>query len=547
MGAIQKRLSDPNSHLIKEWDYEKNLGLNPKSISINSQQKVWWKCSKDSCHNWEASIQSRAYGTGCPYCSGRYASATNNLTITHPKLSQQWHPTKNGNHKPEQFLAGSYKYAWWVCSEGHEWFAQIRSKAQAKEANCPFCRNVKPHESNLLKNIHPELYKQIHLSKNKNLDTNTLTVGGHKKIWWKCPNGKDHEWLISVYSRVKGTGCPICQGLKVVESNCLFTTHPLLSQEWHQEKNKLLTPQDVQYKSEKKVWWQCKLDSSHIWRASINNRSKMSGTGCPYCSNKKVSKTNNLQAVNPDLAREWHPTKNNTLTPDQVLPMTNKKYWWICPKGSDHEWLAAPNWRHRNKCPFCSNQRVSNTNNLQVVFPELAKEWHPSKNSDLLPKDVIAGSGKKVWWMCSKESKHEWMATPDHRKKGRGCPFCLLKQQQLLYDVIKEFLPGYTVLWNHKHDGMRFSHSNAKMELDIFIPELKLAFEYQGEQHYFAIEGWISEENVNKIQKRDQEKRIKAEELGIQLIEVPYTWNGDRKEIEKILNSIQQIFGQMKK
>ena len=31
-------------------------------------------------------------------------------------------------------------------------------------------------------------------------------------------------------------------------------------------------------------------------------------------------------------------------------------------------------------------------------YPHLVKEWHPTKNGDLTPKDVTYGSNKKVWW-----------------------------------------------------------------------------------------------------------------------------------------------------
>ena len=53
--------------LLKDWNYEKNLSLTPKDVSIGSGKKVWWKCSK--CGNeWEAKIFNRSNGTGCPYC-----------------------------------------------------------------------------------------------------------------------------------------------------------------------------------------------------------------------------------------------------------------------------------------------------------------------------------------------------------------------------------------------------------------------------------------------------------------------------------------------
>jgi integrase len=44
-------------------------------------------------------------------------------------------------------------------------------------------------------------------------------------------------------------------------------------------------------------------------------------------------------------------------------------------------------------------------------------QWHPSKNTDVLPKDMLSDSTRKYWWVCSK--KHEWEAAP-----GTDCPIC---------------------------------------------------------------------------------------------------------------------------
>jgi len=53
-----------------------------------------------------------------------------------------------------------------------------------------------------------------------------------------------------------------------------------------------------------------------------------------------VVKSNCLATVKPELTKEWHPTKNGSLTPYDVVIFSNKKVWWKCPEGDDHEWLA---------------------------------------------------------------------------------------------------------------------------------------------------------------------------------------------------------------
>ena len=61
---------------------------------------------------------------------------------------------------------------------------------------------------------------------------------------------------------------------------------------------------------------------------------------------------------------------------------------------------------------------------LQAANPKLASEWHPEKNGKLTPADVVAGSVKKVWWICPKGSDHVWLATIASRNSGCGCPYC---------------------------------------------------------------------------------------------------------------------------
>ena len=65
-----------------------------------------------------------------------------------------------------------------------------------------------------------------------------------------------------------------------------------------------------------------------------------------------------------------------------------------------------------------------NKKSLAKLNPSLAKEWHPTKNGDLTAYDVTLGSGKKIWWKCSKGKDHEWEAIIVNRNKGIGCPIC---------------------------------------------------------------------------------------------------------------------------
>jgi hypothetical protein len=133
------------------------------------------------------------------------------------------------------------------------------------------------------------------------------------------------------------------------------------------------------------------------------------------------AKKNSLLIKNPALAKEWHPSKNVKLTPKDVTPGSHKKVWWICSKG--HEWKARVFSRDNGHgCPYCSGRLATEENNLQVIYPNLAKEWHPTKNKSLTPREVKPFANRKVWWIC--KNGHDWQAYINHRANGNPCPYC---------------------------------------------------------------------------------------------------------------------------
>ena len=129
----------------------------------------------------------------------------------------------------------------------------------------------------------------------------------------------------------------------------------------------------------------------------------------------------------PEIANEWHPTKNGKLTPLDLAGGSDRIVWWKCPKGKDHEWQTSPNKRtsRGDGCTICSGKKIVKSNSLETLFPKIAKEWHPSKNGALTPNIVGRGTNKIVWWRCSESPKHQWQANISNRTGlGNGCPFC---------------------------------------------------------------------------------------------------------------------------
>jgi len=343
----------------------------------------------------------------------------------------------------------------------------------------------KVNNKNRLSVVNLSLAKEWHPTKNGDLTPNDVSFGSNKKVWWyrkEC----NHEWDAIINARSGGSGCPYCSNHRVCIDNCLATLNPKLAAEWHSTKNGELTPHDVMPNSSKKVWWR-KKECDHEWEAVISSRNQ--GAGCSCCAGRQVCVDNCLATLRPDLAEEWHLDKNECLTPYNVTINSSKKVWWY-KKDCKHEWESTV--AHRNfsgrGCPYCAGQKVCIDNCLATLRPDLAAEWHSIKNGDLTPYDVTRGSGKKVWWY-RKECSHEWEARINKRYNGRGCPLCpQSKSETIMGIVLGEIFSNNIIYENYKNFDWNISFKGNLMTIDRFVEGIRLAIEYDGEQHFVPIE-----------------------------------------------------------
>lgn len=249
----------------------------------------------------------------------------------------------------------------------------------------------------------------------------------------------------------------------------LQSKKPELAKQWHPDKNMLLTPNDVSSGSGKKVWWIC--SKNHEWKAVISSRNQ--GIGCPYCAGQRPTTDRNFATKYPELLKELDFIKNNNLDPEKLSPRASQKVWWKCNK--DHSWQATISNRTRrqynNACPYCTNRKLCNENSLARLRPDIAQDWHPTKNNALTPSDVIAGGGIKVWWIC--KHGHEWQATVGTRvNNSTGCPKCTLHTSRIEIAVYSEMLALFPdSVWQEKIE---------RYECDIFIKNKNIGIEIDG-------------------------------------------------------------------
>ena len=354
--TAQKRSSLEKEYpsLAAQWHPEKNGTLKPSMVLSHSNYKAWW--IGDCGHEWITPVAVRTRGNGCPYCSGKTVlKGFNDLKTLFPDIARSWHPCKNDDKTPDMFTAGSGYRAYWLCDVcGQEWQAQINNRT-GRKGGCPYCAHIKPIEGkNDLATVCPELMKEWHYAKNSNVDPTKLLPNSNKKVWWKCAQcGLEYQAIIS--NRQKGTGCKRCAGQVLIPGeNDLATLYPQLAKEWDYETNHI-SPREVFASSNKKYYWTCAL--GHRWQAAPNSRKDK---GCPYCSGNKVLKGfNDIQTTYPEIAKEWHPTKNQGLEPTEVSKGYTKKVWFLCSECHNaYESFIGNKIKGFGKCPVCSPRKT---------------------------------------------------------------------------------------------------------------------------------------------------------------------------------------------
>lgn len=260
---------------------------------------------------------------------------------------------------------------------------------------------------------------------------------------------------------------------------------PEIAAEWDTEANGDLTPFMLRPKSGRVVYWRCANGHQYTYRVAKRTDD---GRGCPQCSSRNATGTTSLAALRPDLAAQWHPTKNER-TPHEVTCGSKRVVWWCCAEDPSHEWEASPLNRSRpgggrtTGCPFCAGKRVTSETSLLGQCPEIAREWHPTRN--LSSADQISiGSSKPAWWLC--DQGHEFSArvhdrvgvlTRDGSRRGSGCPYCtgnlrwtafVLQRWVAAHD---EDLGSSRAAWTAEMqaEGLSFTTSSVRPIVDAFF------------------------------------------------------------------------------
>jgi hypothetical protein len=325
----------------------------------------------------------------------------------------------------------------------------------------------RPPSSNLAVD-RPALAAEWHPSLNDALTPADVSCWTRRSVWWQCPEG--HDYRARIASRSNGLRCPRCQSLAWV--------NPVLAAEWHPSRNGDLTAWDVKSHSSQRVWWCCQ--AGHEWKVSIDNRAN--GRGCAQCSGHITSTgrvRGTLQEQAPEIAAEWHPTKNGALQPSGVFSHSGRMVWWRCVHG--HAWEAQIKSRvtQHTKCGQCSGRAATPERNLRTQAPASADLWHPTRNERLTPDDVTSGSDRVVWWRCA--NGHEWQGKVSDRVRAPRCPECQLVHRSMMEVRIEfEVSAFFKVADDHKVEV-----AGGRVErVDMVLPDERVVVEYDGARYH---------------------------------------------------------------
>ena len=434
--------------LLEEWDYAKNSANDtfPEDFTTHSKEKVWWKCA--ACGNgWQATIKNRVdNNSGCPTCmkynrtsfpeqaivfylsmiyscvengyTKIFGSTNRELDIYIPAIrtgieydGKVWHSNKRAQKTDAQ------KYE--VCRQNG--IRLIRVSEREQFALVPNCDDFIWREDLTDKGLDQVIRRIIALISKQEISVDVEMDRGN---------------IMKQY-------------ITVIKNKSIQVKYPVACKEWDWQKNKGITPEMINASSNVKYWWRCEL--GHSYKATPGNKLGKR-QGCPICSGRQVqSGFNDLATRYPEVAKTWDDELNFPVKVSEVMPGSQRKYWWRCELG--HAYKTTPNNRTagNSNCPICAGKQILvGFNDLCTTNPDIVNIWDYEKNEGA-PDMYSSGSGKKVWWKC--KNGHSWQKTISSQITYN---FCLVCECRLLVTGQNDLAVTHSELvkeWDYQKNG----------------------------------------------------------------------------------------------
>jgi len=323
-----------------------------------------------------------------------------NISITHPEIAKQWHPTKNGDLRVENFTYGSGKKVWWKCDreDCHEWECIVQNRTKGN--GCPFCANqkiCKQEECNSCKiKTFASSNKSQYWSDKNPVKSYEVFISAKLKYLFNCDKC-NHEFSASLNNISTGYWCPYCVNLKLCEDNCSFCINNSFAssdkaQYWIYDKNEGVIPRDIQKYTEKEYWFNCN-KCNHNFKKRIDLITRCNGW-CPYCCHQKICMNECDYCYNMSFAsnkKSLYWSDKNKITPREVFKSSAVRHIFICNDG--HEFKQRLDSINQGVwCPYCVNKTEQKLYEELIHYYSQLKqqfkvEW--CKNKTYLPFDFV--------------------------------------------------------------------------------------------------------------------------------------------------------------
>jgi len=481
--------------------------------SISSKKKYIFEDSFG--HKWMAHYSKEIT---CPYCWNReLLEGFNDVFSQYPDLMSEWDFELN-SLDPKKTRVTSQECVFWICASCQKsWSTSIHNRT-FHQSGCKTCSQsiVKEEFRGFLKESFSDLNKEL-------IDFSRVNKSSGEKYFFVCNEGhNDHYSSIKSFLRVKG----LCKRnkkykdkesiLEELEKNSLFEN--LTNDDYSFIKNSHY--EDLIKKS---FNWIC--TNNHSQTKTILR--KIDRPGCGICLNREISERHNSVAYS-ELMKFWDKDRN-TLDPKKVNIGSSQRAFFIC---HDSHSFNSPVYKMKKfECPVCKGTYlIKGVNDIESVFDSNSLESYFLEKNSISFKDLIKKSfihSERYFWTCIND--HETFKSFKEREENPYCSLCHESKGQAEVANFIESL-GYSIIRNDR------SVISPK-EIDIYIPELKIGFEYNGD--YWHSDRVIKSKSNMNSQEYHSLKVDLAKEKGVQIFFIWETkWETDKESVQEIIKEI---------
>ena len=371
-------------HLLDEWDYDKNeqLNIKPKEIGAHSKRKAWWICPHG--HSYDMHISLRTKGSNCPVCHGhRVLVGSNDFASQHPEVLKDWDYNKN-TIDPTQIREHASCKVHWKCHKcGHEWAAQVSHRTRGKNpSGCPNCIN------HGMSKIDMCLYLTL-LEQFPNAQYRDKRFGCEFDIF--VPDARLAIEYDGLFAHRNKEVRDQKKDLIAKNNNISFLRikeTKTKNFDFRYEENILYinANKNTNYKEICKQMLICLQDYFNI-QVNLDVDDDIIKQSISAIHSRNIQ--NSLATKFPEIANEWHPTKNGNIKPQYIDAHSHTIAWWICSK-CNNEYQKPVHRRTQisrhssGGCPYCCGQRrKKGYNDLETLHPGILSHWSKELNDEL--------------------------------------------------------------------------------------------------------------------------------------------------------------------